>query len=167
MTVLSLCVTHSRSPSRGRERRPVTNSTRRGNTDPITFIEPPQSERIKLLMQADSQTQMLHKAYYDREFLNHMKSSSFEKMIVGDSEAPSMLMSKVVALIADGEPICIGLMDSNPLFILDPPVMGYYYGREPSGLDHTVQWLEELRVILGTMASNLRTMRDRMEANAA
>ena len=57
-------------------------------------------------MQTDSQTQMLNEAFYDSEFLNYMKSSSFEKMIDGNSEAPSMLMAKVVALIADGEPIC-------------------------------------------------------------
>ena len=117
-------------------------------------------------MKTTSQSQM-KEAFYDSEFLNHMKDSSFEKMIDGDSEAPSMLMSKVVALIADGEPICIGLCDSNPLYILDPPVMGYYYGREPWQLDHTVEWLEELREILGTMASNLRIIRNRMEADAA
>ena len=118
-------------------------------------------------MKTDIHTKMLHKAFYDYEFLSLMKSSSFEKMIDGDSEAPSMLMAKVVALVAAGEPICIGLCDSEPLYILDPPVMGYYYGREPWQLDCTVEWLEELRVILGTMASNLRTIRDRMKADAA
>ena len=118
-------------------------------------------------MESDEHTKMLHEAFYDPEFLNHIKSSSFDEMVDGDSEAPSMLMAKVVALVAAGEPICMGLCDSNALYILDPPVMGYYYGREPWQLDCTVQWLEELRVILGTMASNLRTMRDRMEANAA
>ena len=45
--------------------------------------------------------------------------------------------------------------------------MGYCYGREPWQLDHTVEWLEELREILGTMASNLRAIRQRMGANAA
>ena len=115
-------------------------------------------------MKTDSQTQMLKEAFYDCEFLKRMKSSSFEKMIDGDSEAPSMLMAKVVALVAEGEPICIGLCESEPLYILDPEVMGYYYGREPWQLDCTVEWLEELRMILGTMASNLRTIRDRMEA---
>jgi hypothetical protein len=117
-------------------------------------------------MKTTSQSQM-KEAFYDSEFLNHMKDSSFEKMIDADSEAPSMMMAKVAALVASGEPICIGLMDGDPLLILDPPMMGYYYGREPWQLDHTVELLEELRVILGTMASNLRTMRDRMEANAA
>ena len=76
-------------------------------------------------------------------------------------------MAKAVALVADGELICVGVADSNPLFILDPPVMGYCYGREPWQLDHTVEWLEELREILGTMASNLRAIRQRMGANAA
>ena len=118
-------------------------------------------------METDEYTKILHKAFYDPEFLNRMKSTSFDKMVDGDSEAPSMLMAKVVALVADGEPICIGLCDSEPLYILDPEVMGYYYGREPWQLDCTVEWLEELRVILGTMASNLRTIRERMAANAA
>ena len=118
-------------------------------------------------MQTESQTQMLKEAFYDPEFLSLTRSSSFDKMIDGDSEAPSMLMAKVVALVAAGEPICIGLCDSNPLYILDPPEMGYYYGREPWQLDHTVEWLEELREILGTMALNLRAIREHMGANAA
>ena len=45
--------------------------------------------------------------------------------------------------------------------------MGYCYGHERWQLDDTVDWLEKLRVILGMMASNLRTIRDRMEADAA
>lgn len=117
-------------------------------------------------METDISTKMLHKSFYNREFLERMKGSSFEKMIDGDSEAPSMLMAKAIALVEEGEPVCIGLCDNEPLYLLDPEMMGYYYAREPWQLDHTVDWLEELRVILGTMASNLRVIRDRMEANA-
>ena len=121
-------------------------------------------------MKTDIHTKILHKNHCDLEFLNLMKSLPFSEMLPGDasdSDAPSTLMAKAAALVAAGEPICIGLYAYNPLFILDPALMGYYYGRKPDQLDHTVQWLEELRLILGTMASNLRTIRDRMEASAA
>ena len=117
-------------------------------------------------MMTDEHTKMLHKAFLDPEFLNRMKSLPDDQMILGDSKVASTLMAKAVALVADGEPICIGLMDNNPLFILDPPVMGDCYGREPWQLDDTVEWLEELRGVLGTMATNLRSTRDRMETDA-
>ena len=53
-------------------------------------------------MKTNSQSQM-KEAFYDSEFLNHMKDSSFEKMIDADSEAPSMMMAKVASLTAKWE----------------------------------------------------------------
>ncbi len=162
LTVVS-CTADPNARSPPLERAPSTD-------DPAAHsLNTPQAERIyhkEIKMETDEHTRSLHSYFCDREFLNRMKALTDSKMIPGDSEVASTLMAKAVALVADGEPICIGLNDDNPLFILDPRLMGYFYGREPYQLDHTVEWLEELRVVLGTMAANLRSIRDRMETDA-
>ena len=106
----------------------------------------------------------LQSAYGDnKQFLNQMKALPASEMVPGDSSAPSTLMGMAAALIASGEPICIGLQDGNPLLVVDPPMMGYFYGTEPYQLEHTAVWLEELGEILGAMALNLREIRKQME----
>ena len=77
-------------------------------------------------------------------------------------DSPSYLFLQVVALIADGDPVCIGLYDNNPAMILEPASMGYFLGREHWQVQHTIEWLQELRDLLGTMAENLRTIRQTM-----
>ena len=97
------------------------------------------------------------------EFLNEMRTLPDSEMITGDSAAPSNLLSMASALIASGEPICIGLEDNDPLLVVDPRMMGYFRGREPYQLAHTAEWLEELAEFLSTMAANLQEIRKQME----
>jgi hypothetical protein len=111
------------------------------HTDPIT-------ER---LVQYDGQETLLER----------LRALPPEQMILGDSEAPSTLFSQAVALAARGEPICIGLMDCNPILIMDPPMMGYFLGTGEM-LDSTIEWCEELGAVLHTMAANLKETRSRL-----
>ena len=115
-------------------------------------------------MKAEGLTSFFLSAYGDnKQFLNQMKALPASEMVPGDSSAPSTLMGMAAALIASGEPICIGLQDGNPLRVVDPPMLGYFYGTEPYQLEHTAVWLEELGEVLGVMALNLREIRKQME----
>ena len=58
--------------------------------------------------------------------------------------------------VADGEPVCIGLYDDQAEMTLDPTLMGYCLGTESWQIEHTIEWLEELRELFGAMAENLR-----------
>ena len=113
-------------------------------------------------METDSSTTLQAISDGNSQLLTQVKALPDSEMIPGDHTVPSTMMARAASLIASGEPICIGLMDDNPLFILDPEVMGYYLGREPWQLEHTAGWLEELGEFLGTMASNLREIRKQM-----
>jgi hypothetical protein len=78
---------------------------------------------------------------------------------------PASLLEQAAALVRKGEPICIGLSEDWAAAILDPHWMGYFLATEPSEIEETIEWLNELQELLGGMASNLgaileRTTRD-------
>jgi hypothetical protein len=99
-------------------------------------------------------------------FLSRLMALPLGGMVGGDDEeeAPSTMLAQAAVLIARGEPICIGLYDHNPILIADPPMMGYYHGQDPSDLEASIDWLEELSSFLDCMASNLRVTQARMES---
>lgn len=80
--------------------------------------------------------------------INH-STDSIRSWLGGCDEAtaPSTLLSRASVPIARREPICLELYDNNP--IADPPMMGCYFGREPSDLEAPIDWREELKQLSG------------------
>ena len=113
-------------------------------------------------MHTDPLTESLRGADLDTDkFLQELKLMPDTEMIPGSRESAWRMMARAAVLIADGEPICLGILDDDALYIIDPDAIGYFRASEPWQLDHTIGWLEELQGFFATMTASLKEIRAR------
>ena len=100
------------------------------------------------------------------DFLNRLKGLEEYDSIGGadGTEAPVTLFERAAILISRGEPVCLLLQEHIAPYMVDPEVMGYYYGRTDDDFEYTIGFLEEMCEILTCMATNLRITHTRMKS---